>query len=105
MSSDPESPDDSDAERAVSSVPLKTEDGDTVVIAQQNVGPGQQVGAGEFKRDEEASSHKSPERAAEEQDRLDDELDAERPDLTSADHRDDQRDDQRDDHAGDDRHE
>ncbi len=74
MSSDPEPPDDSDAERSVSSIPLETEDGDTVVIAQQNAGPGQQVGAGEFKRDEEASSHKSPEQAAGEQERLDDEL-------------------------------
>jgi len=93
MSTDPEPPDESDAERAVSSIPLETEDGETVVIAQQNVGPGQQVGAGEFKRDEEASSHKPPEQAAHEQDQLDDELDAERPDLAST------------DHAGDDRHE
>ena len=36
-------------ERAVSSLPLDTEDGGTVVITQQNVGPANQVGGGEFK--------------------------------------------------------
>jgi hypothetical protein len=57
----------------VTSVPLATEDGDEDVIEQQNVGKGPQVGAGEFKRDRETSVQKSPERAADEQERLDDE--------------------------------
>ena len=35
--------------RAVSSIPLDTEDGGTVVITQQNLGPANQVGGGEFK--------------------------------------------------------
>jgi hypothetical protein len=69
-----DAPDAGDAERAVSSVPLETEDGDTVVIAQQNVGPGQQVGAGEFKRDDDTTVRKSPEQAADEQAQLDAEL-------------------------------
>jgi hypothetical protein len=68
-------PGDPDAEHdpRVTSVPLAPEDGDEVVIGQQSVGKGQQVGAGEFKRDREASLHKSPERAAAEQERLEDE--------------------------------
>jgi hypothetical protein len=66
---------DPDAEHdpRVSTVPLDTDDGDQVVIEQQNVGPGRQVGAGEFKEDEDTSFHKSPEAAAAEQERLDDE--------------------------------
>jgi hypothetical protein len=35
----------------VSTVPLDTEDGGEVVIEQQNAGPGNQVGGGEFKND------------------------------------------------------
>jgi hypothetical protein len=54
-------------ERAVSSIPLDTEDGGTVVIQQQNVGPDNQVGGGEFK---DAKLHKRPEEADAEQQRL-----------------------------------
>jgi hypothetical protein len=53
---------------SVRSVPLDTEDGDSVVIEQQNVGPGSQVGGGEFKNTDE---QKSPEEAAVEQEQLD----------------------------------
>jgi hypothetical protein len=58
---------DDDDEIAVRSIPLDTEDGGQVVIEQQNVGPANQVGGGEFKR---GSYHKSPEQAAAEQARL-----------------------------------
>lgn len=63
---------DPDAEHdpRVTSIPLATEDGGEVVIGQQNVGEGQQVGAGEFKRDEETSVRKTPEQAAAEQEQL-----------------------------------
>jgi hypothetical protein len=54
----------------VSSVPLPTEDGDEVVISQQNAGPGNRVGAGEFKRGGEVSVDKDPATAAEEQEEL-----------------------------------
>ena len=54
----------------VSTVPLETEDGDEVVIQQQNVGPGNQVGAGEFKRSEETAVQRDPSQAAQEQERL-----------------------------------
>jgi len=54
-------------EIAVSTVPLDTEDGGTVVISQQNAGPGNQVGGGEFKR---AGEGKTPDDAADEQDDL-----------------------------------
>lgn len=54
-------------ERAVSTVPLDTEDGGQVVITQQNMGPDNQVGGGEFK-DQEGSP--TPDDAAEEQARL-----------------------------------
>jgi hypothetical protein len=64
-----------EADPRVSTVPLTTEDGDEVVISQQNVGPGNVVGAGEFKRPGEASVDKDPATAAEEQD----ELEAEAP--------------------------
>jgi hypothetical protein len=57
-------------ERAVSSIPLDTEDGGTVVIEQQNVGPDNQVGGGEFK---DAKLGKTPDEAAAEQDRLESE--------------------------------
>jgi hypothetical protein len=53
-----------DEEIAVRSIPLDTEDGGQVVIEQQNVGPANQVGGGEFKR---GSYHKTPEQAADEQ--------------------------------------
>jgi len=36
-------------ERAVTSEPIDTEDGGTVVVQQQNVGPANQLGGGEFK--------------------------------------------------------
>jgi hypothetical protein len=51
----------------VCSVPLETEDGEEVVICQQNAGPGNQVGGGEFKG---GSYRKTPEQAAAEQDAL-----------------------------------
>ncbi len=54
----------------VSTVPLDTEDGDEVVIQQQNAGPGNQVGAGEFKPSDETSYRKDPGVAAAEQERL-----------------------------------
>jgi len=86
MSNDPGTPsDDTDSEAQngaqdetetdprVSSVPLPDEDGGEVVITQQNVGPGNQVGAGEFKPSDETSSHKSPSTAAEEQEELESE--------------------------------
>ena len=57
-------------EKAVSSIPLDTEDGGTVVISQQNVGPDNQVGGGEYKN---ADHQKSPEEAAAEQEQLEDE--------------------------------
>lgn len=75
MTADPNrDPGDPEAERdpAVSSIPLDTEDGGQVVIEQQNAGPGQQVGAGEFKEDGGAD-RKSPDTAAEEQRRLEEE--------------------------------
>jgi len=65
---------DRDAERPdprVSTVPLETEDGDEVVIQQQNVGPGNQVGAGEFKRSHDTADQRDPSEAAREQERLD----------------------------------
>jgi hypothetical protein len=54
----------------VSTVPLETEDGEEVVIQQQNVGPRNQVGAGEFKRSEETAVQRDPGQAAHEQERL-----------------------------------
>jgi hypothetical protein len=48
----------------VRSEPVEAEDGSTVVIAQQNAGPGNQVGDGEFKRGETGRTVKQ---AAEEQ--------------------------------------
>ena len=52
----------------VSSIPLDTEDGGTVVISQQAVGRDNEVGGGEFPEDPE---HEKPvERAAAEQERL-----------------------------------
>jgi hypothetical protein len=54
-------------EAAVSSIPLDTEDGGTVVIQQQNVGSDNQVGGGEFKN---THDHKTPDQAADEQEQL-----------------------------------
>jgi uncharacterized protein (TIGR02246 family) len=55
----------SDADdRAVRSEPVATEEGDEVVVRQQNVGPGNQVGGGEFKNVERG---KTPDEAAAEQ--------------------------------------
>ena len=51
----------------VRSVELEDDDGNPVVISQQNVGPGNQVGEGEFK---EPKPPKDPGVAAEEQSRL-----------------------------------
>jgi hypothetical protein len=56
--------DDTDDEQAVSSIPLDTEDGGQVVIEQQNVGPDNQVGGGEFKN---VDHGKTPGQAASEQ--------------------------------------
>src|SRR5690606_15379906 len=69
---DPSDPD-ADHDPAVSTIPLDTEDGEQVVIEQQNAGPGQQVGTGEFKEDDDVALHKSPESAADDQRRLEDE--------------------------------
>ena len=67
----PEStPEDERPDPRVSTVPLETDDGDTVVIQQQNVGPGNQVGAGEFKRSEETAVQRDPAQAAHEQEQL-----------------------------------
>jgi hypothetical protein len=52
---------------SVCSVPLETEDGDEVVICQENVGPGNQVGGGEWKN---GTIAKTPKQAAREQKRL-----------------------------------
>jgi uncharacterized protein (TIGR02246 family) len=52
---------------AVRSEPVTTDDGEEVVIRQQNVGPGNQVGGGEFKNVE---GGKSPDEAAAEQEAL-----------------------------------
>jgi len=65
-----------DAELMMRSEPLDTEDGEQVVIAQQNVGPGNEVGEGEFP---ELHPPKSAEDAAAEQARHDQEYDQTRP--------------------------
>jgi uncharacterized protein (TIGR02246 family) len=54
-------------DRAVRSEPVTTDDGGEVVIRQQNVGPGNQVGGGEFKNVERG---KTPDEAADEQQAL-----------------------------------
>jgi hypothetical protein len=59
-----------DDEKAVTSIPLDTEDGGTAVIKQQNVGPDNQVGGGEFKNTDDK---KTPGEAADEQEALDEE--------------------------------
>ena len=65
---DRRTPDEIEDEKAVRSEPLDTEDGGTVVIEQQNVGPGNQVGGGEFKN---VADEKTPDDAAVEQEQLD----------------------------------
>jgi hypothetical protein len=57
-----------DEELLVRSEPIDTDDGGQVVIAQQNVGPGNEVGGGEFPSVHEP---RSAEEAAREQSRLD----------------------------------
>ena len=52
---------------AVESEPIDKEDGGTVVIRQQNAGPGNQVGGGEFKNPDRG---KSPEEAEADQEEL-----------------------------------
>jgi uncharacterized protein (TIGR02246 family) len=52
-------------DRAVSSEPVTTDEGDEVVIRQQNVGPGNQIGGGEFKNVERGKT--ADEAAAEQQ--------------------------------------
>jgi uncharacterized protein (TIGR02246 family) len=54
-------------DRAVRSEPVTTEDGEDVVVRQQNVGPGNQIGGGEFKNVERG---KTPEEVAAEQEVL-----------------------------------
>jgi hypothetical protein len=66
--------DDVENDPRVSTVPLTTEDGREVVISQQNVGPGNQVGRGEFETNGPAVAHRDPGEAAAEQDELDEEL-------------------------------
>jgi uncharacterized protein (TIGR02246 family) len=51
-------------DRAVRSEPVATDEGDEVVVRQQNVGPGSQVGGGEFKNVERG---KTPDEVAAEQ--------------------------------------
>jgi uncharacterized protein (TIGR02246 family) len=61
----------SDADdRAVRSEPVTTDEGDEVVIRQQNVGPGNQIGGGEYKN---VDRGKTPDEAAAEQEALADE--------------------------------
>ncbi|MEY2554200.1 MAG: hypothetical protein QOC57_2060 [Ilumatobacteraceae bacterium] len=67
MSNDDGSTDD---DKAVTSIPLDTEDGRQVTIQQQNVGPGNQVGGGEFKN---VAHGRSVDEAAEEQGELESE--------------------------------
>jgi hypothetical protein len=52
----------------VCSEPVEMENGETVVICQQNVGPGNQVGGGEFKN---VAEGRTPEEAARDQAELD----------------------------------
>jgi hypothetical protein len=61
---------DEPADPRVSTVPLPTEDGGEVVIEQQNVGPGNQIGAGEFKQSGETAFHRDPAEADAEQEQL-----------------------------------
>jgi hypothetical protein len=68
-----EGPDD---ERDVRSVVLEDEDGNPVVIEQQNVGLGREVGAGEFPDPDEPPT--DPGEAAAEGEALDADADAER---------------------------
>ncbi|MGD9999110.1 MAG: hypothetical protein AB7L17_09235 [Ilumatobacteraceae bacterium] len=75
---DREAPDrDHGVERAVRSIPLDTEDGGQVVIEQENVGPGNQVGGGEFKN---VNRGRSPQEAESDQEELEDEAPIDRRD-------------------------
>ncbi|HEY3833313.1 MAG TPA: hypothetical protein VGO03_13535 [Acidimicrobiia bacterium] len=65
-----------DAEPMMRSEPIDTDDGGTVVIAQQNVGPGNEVGEGEFPT---IHAPVSAEQAAADQARLDEEYERSRP--------------------------
>jgi hypothetical protein len=69
--------DDMENDPRVSTVPLTTDDGEEVVISQQNVGPGNQVGSGEFETNAPAALHRTPDQAAEQQDQLDRDLEQE----------------------------
>jgi hypothetical protein len=60
---------DPDDERDVKSVMLEDDDGNPVVIEQQNVGFGREVGSGEFPHPD--TPPKNPGRAADEQEELD----------------------------------
>jgi hypothetical protein len=61
---------DSTPDPRVSTIPLDTEDGETVVIQQQNFGDENQVGGGEFKGSDRTAVDKDPKEADEEQQRL-----------------------------------
>lgn len=58
-----------ETDRDTETIPLETEDGEMVVIHQQNSGPGNQVGGGEYKN----SSGRTVDEAAAEQSELEDE--------------------------------
>jgi hypothetical protein len=60
-------------DRAVTSEPVPTDDGGEVELHQQNAGPGNQVGAGEFKTSEDTSFHKTGDQAAAEEAQLEEE--------------------------------
>jgi hypothetical protein len=82
LSQDPPPPkqEAADHDPRASTIPLDTEDGGTVVIEQQNVGPCSQVGGGEYKSDDEVAVHESPEQAAAEQEALQRQAPADSPD-------------------------
>ena len=64
MGTERDTPQAREDERAVTSEPIDMEDGSTVVVQQQNVGPANQVGGGEFKN---AEAEPPPEKVALEQ--------------------------------------
>jgi hypothetical protein len=51
---------DPDAERIVAGAPLVNEDGEEYVISQQNVGPGEELGDGEFPDPHEPPTPQAP---------------------------------------------
>jgi hypothetical protein len=69
--------DDVENDPRVSTIPLTTDDGDEVVISQQNVGPRNQVGKGEFETNAPAAHGRTAAQAKAEQDQLDRDLEAE----------------------------